>query len=233
MNVRSLRDDGHEGNAIQIVAPTAGTTLVKPKVLKGRWLLPTDENALVINVDVLKDEPDIKVGDEVTLMLDERKSTWRVVGIVAGQLGGSTMFANYDYFAQVARKVGQANFAVVATTQHNPAFRSQVARALEDQLKGAGLRFSQAQTTNVLFAGLQSQFDVLTVFLFLMTVLLGIVGGLGLMGTMSLSVLERTREIGIMRAIGASNEAVFQIVVVEGICIGLISWLLGALLAVP
>jgi putative ABC transport system permease protein len=66
-----------------------------------------------------------------------------------------------------------------------------------------------------------------------MGVLIAAVGALGLAGTMSTNVLERTREIGVMRAIGASNGSVLQIVLVEGILIGLISWVLGALLAFP
>jgi putative ABC transport system permease protein len=46
-------------------------------------------------------------------------------------------------------------------------------------------------------------------------------------------VLERRREIGVMRAIGASNRMVARIVIVEGLTVGLLSWLLGALLALP
>jgi putative ABC transport system permease protein len=67
----------------------------------------------------------------------------------------------------------------------------------------------------------------------IMAVLLAVVGGLGLMSTMSINVLERTREIGVMRAIGASNGAVLQIILSEGIFIGLISWFVGLLLALP
>jgi putative ABC transport system permease protein len=53
------------------------------------------------------------------------------------------------------------------------------------------------------------------------------------MGTMSINVLERTREIGVMRAIGASDRAVLRIVMVEGVIIGLISWIIGGLVALP
>ena len=68
---------------------------------------------------------------------------------------------------------------------------------------------------------------MIIIFLLAMAVLLGVVGGLGLMGTMSINVIERTREIGVMRAIGASNGAVLRIVLVEGLIIGLISWIIG------
>jgi putative ABC transport system permease protein len=59
------------------------------------------------------------------------------------------------------------------------------------------------------------------------------VGSIGLAGTMSMNVMERTREIGVMRAIGASNGILMSMVMVEGVLIGLISWLLGSLLAFP
>jgi putative ABC transport system permease protein len=76
-------------------------------------------------------------------------------------------------------------------------------------------------------------FDVIVSLLVVMAVLLALVGGLGLMGTMSINVLERTREIGVLRAIGAPNRAVAQVFILEGIGIGLLSWLLGAALAIP
>jgi putative ABC transport system permease protein len=66
-----------------------------------------------------------------------------------------------------------------------------------------------------------------------MGVLIASVGALGLAGAMSTNVLERTREIGVMRAIGASDGAILQIVIVEGVIIGLISWFFGASLAFP
>jgi putative ABC transport system permease protein len=67
----------------------------------------------------------------------------------------------------------------------------------------------------------------------IVALLIGTVGGLGLTGTMSINVLERTREIGVMRAIGASNGAVRRIVMFEGLLIGELAWLLGILMSLP
>ena len=66
-----------------------------------------------------------------------------------------------------------------------------------------------------------------------MAVLIATVGGLGLTGTMSMNVLERTREIGVMRSIGAESGAIFQMVVTEGLLVGLMSWALCIPLSIP
>ena len=66
-----------------------------------------------------------------------------------------------------------------------------------------------------------------------MAVLVALVGCIGLTGTMSLNVMERTAEIGILRAIGASNRNVMKNVLTEGVLIGFMSWVIGAVLSVP
>ena len=79
----------------------------------------------------------------------------------------------------------------------------------------------------------KSQTDVLVYFMLVMAVLIAFVGGLGLMGMMSINVMERTREIGVMRAIGAADLDIQLIVLVEGLAIGLASWLAGMALSIP
>jgi putative ABC transport system permease protein len=56
---------------------------------------------------------------------------------------------------------------------------------------------------------------------------------LGLASTMSLNVLDRTRELGIMRAIGASILNVLQIIILEGAFIGALSWVFAVILSIP
>jgi putative ABC transport system permease protein len=87
-----------------------------------------------------------------------------------------------------------------------------------------GTEFSESQ---------KDQTDILVYFMLLMASLIAIVGGLGLMGTMSINVLERTREIGVMRAIGASNLDIQSIVIVEGMVIGIVSWAISIIVSIP
>jgi putative ABC transport system permease protein len=129
--------------------------------------------------------------------------------------------------------VEQAGIAIVVTAPRDPASQAAAAKALEEHLKAVGMEVNYRQTSSEERTQIIGRFEVLIVFLLIMAVLLAVVGAIGLTGTMSLNVLERTREIGVMRAIGASDGSVFQIVVVEGLLIGVISWCFGALLAYP
>jgi putative ABC transport system permease protein len=75
--------------------------------------------------------------------------------------------------------------------------------------------------------------DTLVVFLLIMAILTAIVGAMGLTGTMGMNVLERTREIGVMRSIGADDRAVMRTVIAEGVVIGMISFALAIVLSIP
>ncbi len=104
---------------------------------------------------------------------------------------------------------------------------------LDQRLEAAGLR-ALAMTSK---ADSRFSFDqhmvMIYMFLIIVSAILGSVGALGLATTMSLNVRERRREIGILRAIGASPAAIRWIFVAEGSSIGLMSWLLAALISWP
>lgn len=231
--VRRVRPDDSESDNIIVLAPPAASPMIKPVLIQGRWLRPEDTNALVVNTIMLRDEPDVKVGGELVLKVEGRETKWHVVGLVEGGALIATAFANYPYFTYVSREVGSTSYIAVVTEQHDAAFQTQVAEALEQQYKRAGLRVYVTAKISEERAETIAIFQVIVALLLVMAVLLAVVGGLGLMGTMSINVLERTREIGVIRAIGASDGAVLQIFIVEGVLIGLISWLLGTLLAFP
>jgi putative ABC transport system permease protein len=74
---------------------------------------------------------------------------------------------------------------------------------------------------------------IIMTMLIMMTFLLLIVGGLGLATTMSINVVERKRELGILRAIGVTDKKMYRLLLFEGITFGLISWVFAALIAMP
>ncbi len=232
---RILRNPHDENDSEQlfIYGPNARTNMIRPQILQGRWLLPEDENALVINTDVLKKLPELAPGSKVMLKLAGKKAEWLVVGVTKGVMAGPTGYANYPYFGQSVREMGRASSVQVKTLHQDKAYQIQTARLMEQHMKKIGMRVNFLQTTQELKEMIIAQFNVIVTFLLIMAGLLGIVGALGLAGTMSINVVERTREIGVMRAIGAGDRDVLQLVMVEGVMIGCISWTLGLILSLP
>jgi putative ABC transport system permease protein len=108
-----------------------------------------------------------------------------------------------------------------------------VAKLLELEFAAANLGIFNADTLSERRSFIAFHIEILTGALLVMTFLLAVVGGLGLTGTMNINIMERTREIGVMRAIGASNRTIRRLVVTEGAFIGLLSWLTAALVAAP
>jgi putative ABC transport system permease protein len=231
--VRRVRPDGNESETLTIMAAPLASDLIHPTMLEGRWLLPEDSHALVISSGVLNTEPDIKVGDEVVLKVEGRETTFRVVGVALGLGLASFMYADYGDIARITQDIGQVSSLMVVTGQHDAAAQAQAAAALEGYFRQAGSRVNSIQLVAEENAGAEMGFNMLIILALVMAFLLAAVGGLGLMGTLSINVLERTREIGVMRAIGAADGAVAQVFIVEGIVIGVISWLLGTLVAIP
>ena len=166
--------------------------------------------------------------------LSGREAPFQIVGVATGGIPIPAMFANYPYFARVAHTVGRAEWVFTATEQlHDTHYQSQIAQAMENRFERLGMEVGISSKSAEEVAETTAIFEVIIVLLLIMAFLLALIGGLGLMGTMSVNVLERTREIGVMRAIGASNRSVRRIFIIEGIIIGVISWMAGAILAYP
>jgi putative ABC transport system permease protein len=106
-------------------------------------------------------------------------------------------------------------------------------RELEILLNTLGYHINDISAGQSMLASATSGLNVLIIFLLFMAILAAVVGSIGLTGTLSMNVLDRTREFAVMRAIGASDQAVMRLVIVEGLAIGLMSWVLGSLLAFP
>jgi putative ABC transport system permease protein len=228
-----VRSDGTYSESAFMYGPPPLSSMINPTVVEGRWLLPEDENATVIGTELLRAEPDLKVGGEVVFKFNGRETNWRVVGIVRTVMMGQVAYANYNYLTHTLRDPDSAFLFVVVAERHDAASQNEIAKALDEQFRARGFQVGQAQTTESTRALIGMLFNILFALLMAMALLMAVVGGLGLMGTMALNVLERTREIGVMRAIGASNGAVRQMVIVEGVLIGILSWLAGVVLAVP
>jgi putative ABC transport system permease protein len=232
--VNRVYADGTEGDIIYLLAFLADTSSINPDMVDGRWLLPEDEHAIVITNRFLDQAPGVKVGDSIRLKVLGKEMDWQVVGIAHLMLAdGPTVYVNLPYLAREVGLQGRAGALYVHTTRHDAVSQLQTLQDLDRHLRSQGIGISSSVLLDDLRNTLSALFNAVVMILMIMAVLLSAVGGLGLTGIMGLNVLERSREIGVMRTIGASDNALLKVILVEGILIGLVSWLVGCLLAYP
>jgi putative ABC transport system permease protein len=229
--VRTYPDGGHGAFALR--GPPADTRLVDFPILAGRWLQPGDTDAVVLNQMALRQLPGVGVGDTVTLGLEGRPTSWRVVGIVQEIGLGAGAYVTDQAFARAGDLAGRArSLRIVTATQDDPATAA-VLRAVEHSLQESGVSVATTISDADLRAGLDDHVLLLIVALVFTAVLMAIVGVLGLTSTMSTNVVERTREFGVMQTIGGTPQTVRRMVVSEGLVIGALSWVFAIVLALP
>ncbi|HNT75910.1 MAG TPA: FtsX-like permease family protein [Anaerolineae bacterium] len=227
-----IRDDGTQGVNVYLIGPPSDQQTVVAPLVAGRWLLPEDDNAIVVSQALLREMPGLDVGSRLSIEIDDKTTTWHIVGVILST--DSSTYANAPALARAAGMVGKTNRAVIKIQDaDNPVAQQTIARALEERYERAGLPVASSLTIYEVIAGNRNQMNMIATFLLIVAVLLAVVGGLGLGATMGLNVLERTRELGVLRAIGASHGSLRGIIVTEGVLIGLFSWVLGTVLAWP
>lgn len=222
-------DQGH--GSISVTAIPSGSELMPPPPLtEGRWLAPDESGAVVISQAVRSTAlQGVRSGDRVQLSVGGRVTTWEVVGISesvgAGHGGG--IFVTQRGFRE-ATDNRQPNVLRVVTDAHDEGTRETVAQAAERALSDVGVKvLSAASVGRLEAAGAGHMLPLILIFLGL-SVGMGVVGFVGLASTMSTNVMERTREFGVMRAIGARGATVRNIVVGEGVFIALASCVVAA-----
>lgn len=227
------RQDGSEVQGIYAVGIPPESRFVNPTITAGRWIQDGDTHNVVVNADVINDQPNLGVGDTIRLKMQGKEDDWKIVGIAAGQMRGDMIFFEKAALDSALNANGGVTRLVVKTADHSPDAQQQVATDLETQLDKAGYAVSGSETQSSQKAAIAGQLGILVTFLAIMAAILSAVGIIGLTGTMSINVLESTREIGVMRSIGASHRSIFGIFITEGVVVALMAWGVGALLSYP
>jgi putative ABC transport system permease protein len=220
-------------------SPAAFPESVGVAILYGRYLSSSDQHSAVLgfnvanatfnDLDMLNKE--IKIGND----------TFRVVGILAqsGGIGGS----DSDVFIpqSVARTMfnlstetsAVSNLVVVANPNYDT---NTVASEIENRLMILHHVTSQTEDFTITTAAtmqstVSSVTDTLTLLLAGIASISLLVGGIGVANTMFMSVLEQTKDIGVLKSLGAKNKDVTALFLCEAAIIGFVGGLLGLLLS--
>jgi len=208
-----------------------GSDFFKPLIVAGRWLAPGDGRAVVLSRDTAE-KNNILVGDTVTLDLGVLgKDKWQVVGlyepVFVGNFVIASMYAPQDALYKATKKYNQGVQLLVRTTSNDGAYTADVTEKLKEIYERNNMKVVDSQTQAALRATNEWQFSIVTSMLLALSIIIAIVGAIALMGALSIGVIERTKEIGVLRAIGARSSTILGIFIMEGILQGTLSWLIS------
>ncbi|MCZ7553707.1 MAG: ABC transporter permease [Anaerolineales bacterium] len=215
----------------------------------GRWLDPADTSAIVLNVKLVDElntdlpaEQKIGVGDWITIRYDEKNERdFQIVGLLFDPILTTFSLVNREALLHDIGSYGRAQSIWIQTDQTGVAAEEAIAKGLRSYYASHNIGVSAqrgvfglgSDSTAATAQAFVDQFNFLIVLLGIMAVVIGAVGSIALSGALSLSVMERRREIGVMRAIGASSWTIFRMFIGEGLILGWLSWLVALAVTVP
>ena len=231
----------------------ADVLVYKPLIVEGRWIQPGDDRVIVTNSDLAK-RNNIRLGETVTLNMGEiGKSDWQVIGLSTQVYGGSfsadNLYAPQDALSYATKKYNEGAQMFV---RFKPGVDPQAAVIkVQDQLAEDDIKVDYGASTQNVMTRLKSEFEAHGIrvgsmltqaeerkladsgnasslgMLLALAIIVAIVGGIALMGALSISVIERTKEIGVLRAVGARSGTIIGMFVMEGILQGVFSWIIS------
>lgn len=233
--VWSLTDGWVETSRVRVWGLDAETKLYAPRLIAGRWLRVGESDTVVASTD-LAQERHLQVGDKIEIEVSDTRREFRVVGIVIdnsiflGSRVAGKVFLPEAIVEKMQNREGWATVFAVGFDASDPATVEKRLGELAAKFKryqmGSGSAYREVR-------GAKEQTRILSLALYAMSLLIGLMGALGVVNTLTLNVLERRREIGVLRSIGAADANLVQVFLTEGLAMGLAGWLMGLLIGYP
>jgi putative ABC transport system permease protein len=216
------------------VDPLAWKNIVTTDIASGRYLNPSDTNSIVIGSRVAAStfKQPLQVNTDVTI----GTRNYKVVGVLVEAGGGDDnriympivesriLFeAPIDRVDSITIKAASVDAVDLVANQTDS--RLMLSRHVTTRTKDYSVTTAKAT-----MARIESVTGTLTLFLGAIAAVSLIVGAVGIANTMFTSVLEKTKEIGVMKAIGAKNRDIMMIFLLNSALVGLVGGILGILL---
>jgi putative ABC transport system permease protein len=233
---------------VQLMAFDPDTQIYHYHLTSGRWLANGETDTALLSDEALA-TTGLHIGDTLTISDQGNQATLRIIGTIKqsiwdfGCIGALiTSVASYNLFRGIPagpRGDASLDFLIQARDRSPSAVNH-----LTDDLDGL-LNQGQTQNCTQVCGGAavtplraetkrqQQNWYVLYALPYAVALIVGAVGVLGLANALTASVLERQREIGMLRAMGASGWRVGQVFWSEGLALGVIAWLAGGVIGLP
>jgi putative ABC transport system permease protein len=202
-------------------------TMFHYRIAAGRWYTPAEEQArahvAVIEQDIAQ-ATGTRLGDTITVQTAAGPASFRVIGISPQQQeNGTALFVPLTTMNAIV--TGMPAYWV-RTTSHDHAFIDSATTRIEDMLTTHGYDVD-SEIVYVRLANEVASYRTVTTTLAVLGLLIVALGMAGLANALTMSVLERTREIGILRSIGARARDIRRIFAAETLTLATTGWLIG------
>jgi putative ABC transport system permease protein len=224
---RGLRTQAGSEPLTLLGVPAQGR-LLTPRMTEGRWLGDGAANELVVTRLLARQQPALAVGS--THRIADRD--WTVVGLFDGGPQALAFTSRTTLDAMAGNDLA-TSLALKLESPDSPVALLDAARALREVLGEAGVAVAGSQSRAENRRVIEDHLLMVVDFLGGMGLVMIAVGAMGLASTMGLAVLERRREIGVLRAIGARDGAILALIQVEGLTLVALAWLASLPLALP
>jgi len=226
--------NGVASQPVSLVGPTPGSTLLDPRVVAGRWLRSDDTEGAVINGAVVNRNPGLALGDTVRVRLRGRTVGFPIVGVVKELAPMPVVYAASSAVLAATGQSGDESRVIrVVTRAHDDAGQRSAAREIEQAFDERGIEVTGVHRMLDQRQGILDHLVIILTLLTVASLVVVFVGGIGLAGTLTLNVIQRTREIGILGAIGATPGTIARQIWIEALVIGVLSWVAALILAAP
>jgi len=219
-------------NGIGIVALPYDTDLIRWNVLKGRWLQASDETEIVMNQRAVETFGNPVVGKSYPIDIKGTVLNAKLVGIVS-EFEVAKIYidkSRYDALVNPAHLINSLMFVAddkdFGKLMH---LKADIEKAIAPSDLNVLYILSKTERAKIIYDHL----DIILTMFALLSLLVLVVGALGMASATGISVMERTREIGVLRAIGATPKMIYGLFVAEGMVISVVSIFSGLLLAWP
>lgn len=220
--------------SVSILAPDKHSLTIHPTLTSGRWFKNGDHYAIVVNKAFLDRSDEIELGSKITLELNGKEKQWTIIG-TTHVMGDDDLeaYISKDMWEKETKSTNSSIAYRIILEDHSLENQLSLEKTIYDWLESQGYHVSNVTSVQKMVNSAISMLDIVIWVLLILAILTAIVGSIGMTGTLSMNILERTSEIGILRAIGGNNQIIRRLVIIEGIIIGCISYFFSVILSFP
>jgi putative ABC transport system permease protein len=214
------------GNPVSVIGVPDDTLSLHLDLRSGRWLDPHQPAGIVVNQALIRAIPSLRAGMPYQLQVAGRSVDTVIVGIVQ-EFNPAQIYCRKALLEQGADPHDRANAIVMTLNDSSLEAQDRAAKLIQASATRPARQFSAILRTRVMEAVILGHLNILSGLLLVIAVISLGVGALGLASAIGISVVERYREIAVLKAIGGRGSMIAALFATEALGIGLIGWALS------